>query len=338
MRPAGSITQQELVAEELPVLEKLYRVAPRGQRFEVMRELRSAGITSATQIQLMGRTGFINRMNGSLDESVAAQVYRSARWLSAVAVTLQLRHNSDVPKPGFAALPQRYEHITSEESGIFSWEAFFGGRSYCACDECQSAHGPAAYLADLLFWLKGRSGGGDHLATLRARRPDIELLRLSCKNALCMLPTIDLLIELLESLLAPSGASLSRQTTNEEAELAARPEHVHDDAYEKLAEPKLYPFELPYVLWLDQVRSFLSALGVERATLQMSFVEGGTVAALARPEIAAEVLGMSRTSWAWLSGSIDATVRLSVGASEQRLHLDPRQSFKPSPVFYVRLE
>ncbi|MGE3670580.1 MAG: neuraminidase-like domain-containing protein, partial [Polyangiaceae bacterium] len=302
---AGTQQQQDDVAAELPILERLYRISPRGQRFEVMQNLRTAGLTSATQIASMGRTQFISLMSSALSTTVSEQVFRSARSLSAAALTLQMRHRATAPFSGMAVLPVLQEGRPDVGSDTIGWEELFAGRSYCNCEHCQSAHGPAAYLADLLFWLNGRTTGGNHWDVLKARRPDVETLQLSCKNANTPLPTIDLINELLED--AVQGPVTVRQTTWDEAELAARPEHSNAGAYAKLAEPVPYPFEQPYLLDLDKTRTFLAAFGLERAALQAAFATGGIEAALARPETAAEILGTTRTTWAVLTGELSAT-------------------------------
>lgn len=302
---------REEVETELPVLERLYKVSPDGARFETMRRLRAAGFRSATQILHTGAARFVMIMDEGLGPDVARDVFDKARGVSSAALTLTMRHGADVPAPGLAVLPPR---DTGEAFEASEWASMFGGRTYCACEECQSAHGPGAYLADLLFWLRGR---GEHLSRLRARRPDIEQLRLSCKNARTALPAIDLLNERLEAEIAPSGAP-SLQTTLEEDELAARPEHVHGPAYDRLAEPTAYPFELPYVVWLDQSRTFLAALGVERGALMAGLADVDAHEALQRPEIAAEWLGLDRAAWTELSGARAATStaeRWGVGAA-----------------------
>ncbi|MGE3632949.1 MAG: neuraminidase-like domain-containing protein [Sandaracinaceae bacterium] len=296
LRSAGSPDEQDEVALELPILERLYRISPPGERLDTMRALRIAGFRSASQIQLLGRARFAERMRDALGEEGAARVYARAQSATAVAITLQMRHSPGAPSPAFAVLPPRE---VEEEHDAVEWASLFGGRTYCACDDCQSAFGPGAYLADLLIWLRGR---GEHLDRIRARRPDIERLRLSCRNSHTVLPAIDLLLERLEAEVEPAGAPVL-ETSLDEAELAARPEHVHEPAYKRAAEPTAYPRELPYVVWLDQARTLLGALGVERGALMLTLSERNLVDALSQPEIAAEVLGVTRAAWTQLTGA-----------------------------------
>lgn len=300
---AGTQQDQDAVAEELPILERLYRISPRGSRFEVMSALRAEGIVSATQIQMMGRARFINSFEGILEPEVAETVFRLALGSSGTALMLYMMHGAGTPTSGFASSPTTAE--PEPEADTFGWAAMFGGRTYCACGECQSAYGPAAYLADLLFWLDARATGGAFLDELLVRRTDLDELELSCKNAKTALPTIDLILEQLEAIAQPAGVTAERQTTLEEPELAARPEHEHEGAYNRLAgadAPVFYPFDQPYIASLDRSRTFFSALGADRAVAMLTLAEGGVAGGLATPEIAAEVLGMTRASWAMLTG------------------------------------
>jgi receptor-binding and translocation channel-forming TcA subunit of Tc toxin/ABC toxin-like protein/neuraminidase-like protein len=82
----------------------------------------------------------------------------------------------------------------------------FGDLDDCVCAPCESVLGQGAYLVDLLNLLKrevlvrGTTGAGFQtgIDLLRARRPDILDLELSCENAEVLLPHVDLALEALE--------------------------------------------------------------------------------------------------------------------------------------------
>src|SRR4051812_49359540 len=84
-------------------------------------------------------------------------------------------------------------------SAIPDWETLFGTFDLCACPDCASAHGPAAYFVDMLRFLGDRGAR----ATLFARRPDLGDIELSCENTNTTLPVIDLVNEVLENAVAP---------------------------------------------------------------------------------------------------------------------------------------
>ncbi|CAN5747939.1 hypothetical protein BH18ACI4_BH18ACI4_05160 [soil metagenome] len=91
--------------------------------------------------------------------------------------------------------------------GIADWENLFGGFDLCACQECSSAHGPAAYFVDVLKFLSERrineSSERSVKDALFDRRPDLGDIELSCENTNTVLPLIDLVNEVLENVVAP---------------------------------------------------------------------------------------------------------------------------------------
>src|SRR4029079_5676475 len=102
-----------------------------------------------------------------------------------------------------------------------SLATLFGSQDYCAVDGCTSVLSPAAYVCDLLLWLRNHPLTGtsaNALQALFARRPDIGHLLLNCPNTQTPMPYIDLVNELLEDAVAPPSSPLWRQTTKSAAE------------------------------------------------------------------------------------------------------------------------
>jgi hypothetical protein len=86
-----------------------------------------------------------------------------------------------------------------------SLATLFGSQDYCATDDCTSVLSPAAYLCDLLMWLRNHlQGTQTALDVLDSRRPDIRHLLLNCPNADTELPYIDLVNELLADKISPA--------------------------------------------------------------------------------------------------------------------------------------
>ncbi|MEO5731561.1 MAG: neuraminidase-like domain-containing protein, partial [Byssovorax sp.] len=170
----------------------------------------------------------------------------------------------------------------------------FGGFSFCACDQCRSVHGAAAYLVELLSFLE------PHTSVLFGRRPDLGRIELSCANTNTPLPYIDLVNEVLERAVAGGITTSWPQTTQTAAELAVSPEHVTPAAYTKLAaSDTVYPWSLPFDLGLEQSRIFLTHLGVPRQALLATLGSAAT----APKAIAAEILGLSPSAWAIVAGT-----------------------------------
>ncbi|MCY1012054.1 neuraminidase-like domain-containing protein [Nannocystis pusilla] len=145
----------------------------------------------------------------------------------------------------------------------------------------QSVLGPAAYFTDLMHFLKLRHYGGLNLSLhglLNVARPELKYIDLNCKNSDTPVPTIDLIIEVLEArahmpLGLVGSPNLNRQTTWTEEDLQVYPEHINPAIYVELAKPtKCYrPFELPFDLHLEDARSYLQVIGTSRVALQDAF-------------------------------------------------------------------
>jgi hypothetical protein len=206
-------------------------------------------------------------------------------------------------------------------------ETLFGRFDACSVAPCESVLGLPAYLVDLLELLEkaGDTRHPDPRNELERRRPDIFHLELSCANAETLLPTIDLVIELLEDRVAPPvrrpatvpaiGSGLGqlipllsadltqqhpapnpirhhRQTTWSGEELQAYPEHLNAEAYAKLkSEEALFPWRLPFSLAHEEAETYLEDLGTCRHEL-MWHLRPAPVAGQATIELSSAYLAL----------------------------------------------
>ncbi|WP_271577004.1 neuraminidase-like domain-containing protein [Bradyrhizobium sp. CCBAU 11361] len=170
-------------------------------------------------------------------------------------------------------------------TSIIGWEDMFGGAGTCECDDCRSVVGPAAYLVDLFEFLDKRCSPNSLGVTpldvlighptksltvggspgITGRRPDLAHIKLSCANTNTTIPTIDLINEILESVVA-TGSHVPLKPFESTPgisgpELSAAPENVVGDAYNILS-TSFYPISLPY----DRLT----------ATARVQFVQAGT--------------------------------------------------------------
>ena len=306
------------VVQRLKGIERTYHIAPPGQRIETISVLVNDGVDSAQKIRRMGRHTFENRYapqlasGGSPEElqrglELARDVFARADTAVAVAETLLLRHVSD---------PTRF-YVQSEGPSNLDqfpdYQTLFGSLDFCSCGDCQSVYSPAAYLVDLLYWLHHGPKTADKSpldVLFENRRGDIGGIELSCKNTNTPLPYIDLVNEVLELLVAPPDAAVSYQTQGSATDLAAHPEHLHDPAYETLL-GDVYPFNLPFDLWLEEARTYLGHLGVPRHQLMAAFHAEGRDAALTDLKVARESLGLSP----WEEQIVSGDVLLSIDRS-----------------------
>ncbi|GAA3938409.1 neuraminidase-like domain-containing protein [Actinoplanes auranticolor] len=185
--------------------------------------LLDAGLRSASSIVSLGRTEFVRRFTPAFDgdDADAAAAYGRARRRAALASYTHAALSNDFHRAWFVApertgLTDRQRRQAVDELGLGSqtdleltWDRLFGAsqRSFCSCSDCRSVFGPAAYLFDLLVFLRrftaDPDAGGESLLThFAARRPDVPLVRLSCANTTIEVPHIDLVNELLGDLVA----------------------------------------------------------------------------------------------------------------------------------------
>lgn len=161
--------------------------------------------------------------------------------------------------------------------------SMFGNMDYCCCCHCMSLYSPAAYLTDILNFLKTNNSAAYN--ELIRRRPDIRFIDLTCENTNTPLPYVDLVNELLEKQLIGSSAPTSFQTQGNAGDLAAHPEHVYKDTggayqnytgfttvYDNTLANTYYPVNLPFNLALDESRIYLKHLGISRFEAMRMFM------------------------------------------------------------------
>lgn len=191
---------ESLTAEgrnQLRSLQRVYRLTNNAQETIA---LSANGLRSAQQIARMDATVFAEQHKDIFSADRANEVHARARQANALALALYSENSATLNRTGLAALPRLDTETQADAaSGIPDWETLFGAFDACACQQCASVHGPAAYLVDSLHFLADRGVK----QALFARRPDLGDLELSCENTNTVLPFIDLVNEILEQTVAP---------------------------------------------------------------------------------------------------------------------------------------
>jgi Tc toxin complex TcA C-terminal TcB-binding domain/ABC toxin N-terminal region/Neuraminidase-like domain/Salmonella virulence plasmid 28.1kDa A protein len=356
--------------ETRAMLKRMERVAKFAPRFDAMRAMLTHKVDSSYAALKMGRSAFRDRFKDTLGgDGAAGDAYDKASDVALRTLSLHLKFGFLANSPSPYVLKASDDNIvdvsllsTAEQA---TWRTMFGSLESCACEHCQSLNSPAAYLVDLLVFLRQHTSddGRKPLDVLLERRPDLAQLELTCDNTNLQLPYVDLANEILERAVAgpleiiadltpadlDAGVLISEikdglaltakaelateragqawtisdvgsrytlemnerrngvlvrsfpQTVGPQAELAANPQHTHAPAYEMLAKA-VYPWSLPFHLPVEQARSYLHQLGVERHQ---------AMAALAPPDellsdaaIAIELLGLTSTE----AGIIDPAI------------------------------
>src|SRR6266487_52383 len=231
--------------------------------------------------------------------TLLADGIHSARQTYGMALSLLTRFNQALTSGSPAAIGSIDQKQLAEQLKPFpNLQTLFGSDSYCACQDCQSVLGDAAYLVDILEFLSHRSASNGQSVrdVLLARRPDIAQIELSCPNTNTALPYIDLVNELLEDAVAPPAdpavAARARQTTLTTPELNANPQYVNAHAYTKLGQA-VFPWTLPFDLPLSEARTYLGQLRLDRVQLARTFQKSAGYPSAQARFLAVEALGLS---------------------------------------------
>jgi hypothetical protein len=163
-------------------------------------------MNSAQSIAHMSRGAFARKYASKLGgDARANEIYGKARRAAATALTLFSRFSPLFYSTAVTPMPTKHDEIPD-------WETLFGSHALCECEHCRSVYSPAAYLADLLAFLKdgpANSEGRTPLQVLFQRRPDIGDIEFSCENTNTLIPYVDLVNEVLENAVSSLSFSTS---------------------------------------------------------------------------------------------------------------------------------
>jgi hypothetical protein len=297
----SGIEERAKVVADLKKVQRVYKLAP---RFAHARVMLAGGFTSAHAVYATGRKRFVAAMTASGATAKAARaIYARATQAHAMSLTLLGAWSGSLARgtPSAVAEPLSAAAIAPLVADFPSLQSLFGSADYCSCEHCRAIHGPAAYLVDILEFLRHRAAsGGTTRDVLFERRPDLGQIELSCDNTNGVLPYIDLACEVIEDAVsAPSPADVrARQTSGTAEELRAHPRFVNEAAYAVLR-AAVYPAVAPFDLWTEEIRAYLRQLGVAWHDLLAAFqvpAHGATPATPTDAEIAGARLGFNRAA------------------------------------------
>jgi hypothetical protein len=332
----------EPAAAQVRLLQRVYQLSPTD---EAMRGMLSQGLDSAHAMVQYDQPTFVRMFGEALGGEPAAQLaHAKATQVRGTLVNLVATYLAGRTEPPIASLaqtvaatdapgnPDASVRSAAAGSGVLAYptlEGLFGAMDFCACPLCRSLLSPAAYLVDLLDFLDLRryNAAGvelppsyvlaNPLDVLLGRRPDLAHLQLTCENTNTVLPTVDLVAEPLEYLVAhgftlagftgfnvPEGVDVAAESAN----LLAEPRYVSATAYTALADAP-YPLVLPFHRPLVELRAYLAQGGVVLADAMVALRAGddadppaGAPAAAYRwRDICSERLGLSRREYALLT-------------------------------------
>ncbi|MEO6973162.1 MAG: neuraminidase-like domain-containing protein [Rhodoferax sp.] len=246
---------------ELKIVQRLQRLSP---HYATVEALNTAGYQSAQAIYFAGRVPFVAQLTPLMGSApLADAAWQRAQTGYASALAAYGRFNLALNGTSFA-LTASPVPPPSAVANLPDLQVLFGSLDYCACSDCRSVLSPAAYLVDLLQFLKARAAASPFthaLDALLARRPDLQFIALGCENTDVTLPYIDVVNELLESVIAPPATPLTLIcATGDSDERRALPQQISLAAYVKTA-GAVFPLSLPFDLSFAQTAAFVNALG-----------------------------------------------------------------------------
>ena len=270
--------------------QRLNRLAPRYDKFDIIHTLFSDNVHSAHSIKRMGKKTFLKKYASEENYELYKMTYEKAEFTHGMALHVLFMFGKKYNKIQLKSIPALFSSI--DESGIADIETLFGSEDFCACEHCRSVLSPSAYLVDQLIFLNNAlaKDGNTALEKFFNRRPDIGNIDLTCKNSMTPMPYIDLVNETLENAIIPltyttqdySGVQLPisdevPQTTAQAEELKANPEHINIEAYAHLLknpgnnETTVYPWNLPFDFWREEAAVYLNHLQTTRYELVKLF-------------------------------------------------------------------
>ena len=294
------------VRAELAKIQRTFQVSPTP---EAMAGLMEHALTSATDIAAIPRKNFIRTYGNAVGgEHVAYMIHQRATQVAARSemTVMRMLDYTQATAPAFALGGFDIEAATAALANhIPNYAELFGSPDLCECQQCRSVYGAAAYFVDLLRFLwRGDHNASDEspLDLLKARRPDLLELPLTCENTNTIIPYIDLGNEVMEYYAAHDSLTNYKGYDTGEAtaqELRANPQNFDVEAYRNIKDAR-YPFSLPYHQPLDTMRVFGEHLKASRYDVLTAI--NPQPDATAAQAIAAESLKLSQEEYRVLTG------------------------------------
>ncbi len=310
------VSNVEALKANLEPFQRLLRVT--GGKPEAVTSMKAAGIDSAQSLVSISKEKFVTEyaeiVNG---EEVATAIYDRAELIDTITteIVLDFYQNASyqASMSGGTGVDTPFLPFYDPSPSDPNLVTLFGNLDYCSCSECLSVYSPAAYFTDILnFLLKNATPLYNELVR---RRPDLLHIDLSCKNTNTAVPYIDLVNELLESLVLKQMTvtpPVSYQTSAAAKELAAHPEHIYkqvvsgvttyedytgfDQVYDTALANAIYPDTLPFNFAMEITRVYLQHMGISRGELMKYYVPYTAISGgLTDRDRYTEMLGMSKT-------------------------------------------
>jgi hypothetical protein len=265
-------TEQKVVLKTMQALQRALTVA---RNADDALALARSGFTSSREIARLPLSDFIRQSGLPADRATTVwERGRSNLADSALALGSIVDH-FHVPW-GLGNLAPSAEDYLKQLDGF---QDLFGNLSLCACSECRSVLGPAAYFVDLMKYIEENllsqfTTTGDPLH-LKTRRPDLWTLELSCDNTNNRIALLDIVNPVFENFIARrrgyAGSLADRNA-------------VEAIVYKTELATRVDSFGQPFVLPLARLTSYLADSPVKRPHVARDL--GAPVSTVTKVELA----------------------------------------------------
>lgn len=210
-RTPEEVQSQQTVKQAAEGLQRVFRLTP---AYQSTKALINAGMGSSAKIHARGKEGFIQDCagRGIFQKTEAESIFRRATDIHLASCFMAGEIQAITAATRVQALSNQLEPrlVDSVSQDYPNMKSLFQLGDFCACEDCRTVHSAAAYVVDILQFLKNRRVVDRTAETsknakdvLFSRRPDLGDMDLSCANTNIPLPYIDLVCELLEEAVSP---------------------------------------------------------------------------------------------------------------------------------------
>jgi hypothetical protein len=292
---------RENILEKLRVYQRLMKLC---NDETVIKSLLDNGFESAHHIASITEDAFATNYASALNisEEAARTIYKNAEAVKAKTMLLWANVKDVVASPYYNSM--KVNNINSNITEFFealpSYEELFGSLDYFEVDEAKSIFGAAAYFVDLMrivdeYIMAGNEVPSEH--TLDARRPDLKKILLTKENTYEAVPYLQIVNEVLVNTVKNyPEVSTSVDQNKEQDEV---------DVFKSFVTSK-YPFNLPFNLPLEEIRTYLAQLNVKLSDV----IEVFDMTEKQSIEFSREFLNMSREEYDIITTSSTDSVSL----------------------------